>query len=186
MIACTLKGRSPLEVNISGSTNLGKEGYMPHEIHQAMEISKCMAQHDEQTQLEAFNSLLGAIESPNATPTQRGLYRIMLQWLANESTIPFLRGFCVGFKLGEENERYAAENRAERRKTSSVKRAVRGREMIGWKTKKRIEAAAPLFRHLTKEGASYEIAKVVGLSPGRVRQLLSELYPGKKWHASID
>ena len=64
---------------------------------------------------------------------------------------------------------------------TNARRATKGRKLIGSASRERIRKAAENFQHLPKSTAAPEIAKVVSLSPDRVRILLSELFPGAEW-----
>ena len=59
--------------------------------------------------------------------------------------------------------------------------ATNGRRLIGEASRRKVANAAGPFKHLSKEKAAAEIAKIVNLDTGTVRRYLSELFPGDKW-----
>ena len=67
-----------------------------------------------------------------------------------------------------------------------VKRGAKVRRTQGDATRERVKAASSEYRHLPRDTASVHISEAVGKSPGTIRRLLSELFPGEQWHKSID
>ena len=59
--------------------------------------------------------------------------------------------------------------------------ATNARRMIGDASRQKVANAAESFKHLTKENAAAEIAKIVHLDAGTVRRYLIQLFPGDKW-----
>jgi hypothetical protein len=64
---------------------------------------------------------------------------------------------------------------------ASVKKASKGRKLIGAASRSKVKKAAEFYRHLSKEKAAPEIAKIVSLDSGTVRRYLSELFPRDAW-----
>lgn len=103
----------------------------------------------------------------------------------------FGTAYSLGHKDGHTLGSFFTTKRAKERKSKSTMRAVAnaatGRCLIGESSKEKIKKEASfLAGKMSKEAAAYKIAPRVGLSPGRVRQLLSKLFPGRSWHTSND
>jgi hypothetical protein len=97
--------------------------------------------------------------------------RFMIEW-AKVTDNPHLHSYLAGLQDG------ALLNKADR-----TKKAANGRIKIGQLSKEKVLAASANWRHLSKERAAEKIAAIagVGLSTGRVRRMLSELFPGESW-----
>lgn len=160
--------------------------FMPEMIVRGIELAAQLATESEESQAESFERLLELIDTPVRHSHTRQLRIAIIYWWAKESESVVLRAFAKGYAFGKENEHNSNLRMAARRKQRSTKIAAQGRKLIGHNSKLKVKKAAENLRHKSKEAAAYEISATVGLSPGRVRQLLSELFPGRKWHASDD
>lgn len=82
--------------------------------------------------------------------------------------------FAIAYRLGYKKSINETVNR-------NVQRAAKGRRLIGASSRQKVRDKAELFRHLSKEAASFEISNSVGLTAGTIRRYLSELFPGNEW-----
>ena len=60
--------------------------------------------------------------------------------------------------------------------------AAKSRRKIGDSKRERVrQLAEPHRGHMSKEKAAFEIAESIGASPGSIRKMLTELFPGSDW-----
>lgn len=163
-----------------------KQGLEIEAIAQAFDLAKALSSESDEIQNQAFSYLTAITDTPTKARSTRQIRIAILYWWSKSSNNLTLQAFAKGYSFGKENEAHNNEQRLARKKLKSTKSAAQGRKAIGWNTKLKVRTAAENFRHKSKEAAAYEISELVGLSPGRVKQLLSELFPGKEWHTSND
>lgn len=149
-------------------------------------INAANALPHEHEEIKFFEELLTISESKNLTPAAKKIRVLILNLWMKKSTNPIILLFSRCYSLGKEIGAHDTEYRSLILAARTTRTASKKRKLLGWKTKLKVKKAAEGLRHKSKEAAAVEIAEKIGLSPGRVRHLLSEIFPGNEWHASRD
>lgn len=101
------------------------------------------------------------------------------EWLETVFNLGVMRGALIGCMCPD--ELVSVEKARKSIFADSVKRAAKGRRLIGATSRGKVAASAKNYQHLSKESAAPAIAANVGLSPATVRRYLTELFPGDSW-----
>lgn len=125
------------------------------------------------------------IETAGREPVAMALRTVLALW-AQDTPNVFAAAINLGRRVGQYESDAQWKRDTLRAKKKSVRNAVKGRKLLGTKSRERIRLAAESFRHLSRESAATEIALLVNMSPGTVRRYLSQLFPGTLWAPSID
>ena len=113
------------------------------------------------------------------------LSKMLLSKWSSKSKNVFAVSYSIGHEDGNVNGSYFSKQRETKKQSKVTKKRVNEASNTnrsrGLDTRTKIIAAAAKFRHLSRDDASHHIAAEVHKSAGRVRQLLSEIFPGDEW-----
>lgn len=113
------------------------------------------------------------------------LSKMLISKWSTKSKNVFAISYSIGHEDGNINGSHFSKQREANKQTKVTKKRVNEASNTnrnrGLDTRNKIITAAAKFRHLSRDDASHHIAAEVHKSAGRVRQLLSEIFPGNEW-----